>query len=112
MNVFNTMPLAAVISGRMLCVHGGISRSLKSLDDIRNIERPVEIPNSGLLCDLLWSEPYIPSMTDPEASTTEDWVRNVKSGIVTYKYSERAVREFLYKCNLIRICRAHTVRPN
>ena len=38
-------------------MHGGLSPDLVDLDQIRDIERPIDVPNSGFLCDLLWSDP-------------------------------------------------------
>jgi serine/threonine-protein phosphatase PP1 catalytic subunit len=46
-NCFNYMPLAAVIDEKIFCVHAGISPDLKSLDQIRSIERPTDIPDDG-----------------------------------------------------------------
>ncbi|EFO97564.1 hypothetical protein CRE_12311 [Caenorhabditis remanei] len=39
--VFSYMPIAAVISERILCMHGGISPHLRTLKDIENVERPI-----------------------------------------------------------------------
>ena len=54
---FNCMPVAAVVGDRILCMHGGLSPELESLDQIRALARPTEVPEDGLLCDLLWSDP-------------------------------------------------------
>jgi serine/threonine-protein phosphatase PP1 catalytic subunit len=54
---FNTMPIAAVVDSKIFCVHAGISPNLRSLEDVRSIERPMEVPKSGLVFDLLWSDP-------------------------------------------------------
>lgn len=56
-DVFEWLPISASIDSRILCIHGGISPELKSLDDLRNIKRPTEIPEHGLLSDILWSDP-------------------------------------------------------
>lgn len=56
-DVFNCMPLAALISKRIFCAHGGISPELKHFDQIRRIIRPTLIPEKGLMNDLLWSDP-------------------------------------------------------
>jgi serine/threonine-protein phosphatase PP1 catalytic subunit len=53
---FNTLPIAAIISGKIFCVYGGLSPELESLDQIRNIVRPTDLPDYGLLFDLMWSE--------------------------------------------------------
>uniref|UniRef100_A0A1I7TX39 Serine/threonine-protein phosphatase n=1 Tax=Caenorhabditis tropicalis TaxID=1561998 RepID=A0A1I7TX39_9PELO len=54
---FNRMPMAGLISKKVLCMHGGLSPELVSLDTIRNIARPCEPLDRGLLIDLLWSDP-------------------------------------------------------
>ena len=55
--VFNFLPLAAIIDNSMFCVHGGLSPSIKKIDDIRGLNRKVDIPHQGPMCDLLWSDP-------------------------------------------------------
>jgi serine/threonine-protein phosphatase PP1 catalytic subunit len=54
---FNVMPIAAIIDEKIFCMHGGLSPELNNMDQIRKIQRPCEIPDTGLLCDLLWSDP-------------------------------------------------------
>lgn len=56
-DVFDYLPLSAMIDNEVFCVHGGLSRSLNSLDEIRLINRKVEVPHDGPMCDLLWSDP-------------------------------------------------------
>ena len=56
-DLFNYLPVAALIDEKILCMHGGLSPELKNLQNIENISRPTDIPDSGLLCDLLWSDP-------------------------------------------------------
>ena len=78
--LFNCLPIAATISNKILflilsmfissCVHGGLSRDLTSMKDIKDIQRPCPVPMNGLLSDLLWSDPcsdikgYVPSPRD------------------------------------------------
>ncbi|KAI8046835.1 hypothetical protein M5D96_003049, partial [Drosophila gunungcola] len=50
---FNCLPVAAII----FCCHGGLSPDLTSMEQIRRIMRPTDVPDQGLLCDLLWSDP-------------------------------------------------------
>jgi serine/threonine-protein phosphatase 6 catalytic subunit len=54
---FDYLPIAAIIDGSVLCLHGGLSPDLTTVDQIRTLERNQEIPHEGPLCDLLWSDP-------------------------------------------------------
>ncbi len=51
------MPIAADVNGDYLCMHGGVSPDLNSTKDIEKIDRKVEPPLKGFLCDLLWADP-------------------------------------------------------
>jgi diadenosine tetraphosphatase ApaH/serine/threonine PP2A family protein phosphatase len=44
-------------TGAVLCVHGGLSPLIDSVDKIRLIDRKQEVPHEGAMCDLLWSDP-------------------------------------------------------
>lgn len=46
-----------VLVCQIFCVHGGISPSITTLDQIRAIDRKQEVPHDGPMCDLLWSDP-------------------------------------------------------
>mmetsp|Transcript_3467 Transcript_3467/g.7218 ORF Transcript_3467/g.7218 Transcript_3467/m.7218 type:complete len:903 (-) Transcript_3467:555-3263(-) len=57
-SLFNYLPLAAVIEGKILCMHGGIGRSMEYIHEIEALQRPLTMENGGLLLmDLLWSDP-------------------------------------------------------
>lgn len=55
--MFDFLALAAIIDGRVLCVHGGLSPEIRTLDQIRVVARAQEIPHEGAFCDLVWSDP-------------------------------------------------------
>lgn len=55
--VFDYLPLSAVINNDTFACHGGLSPTLNSLDELRNLDRKIEVPHSGLMCDILWSDP-------------------------------------------------------
>ena len=55
--VFDFLALAAIVDGQVLCVHGGLSPEIRTLDQIRVVARAQEIPHEGAFCDLVWSDP-------------------------------------------------------
>jgi serine/threonine-protein phosphatase 4 catalytic subunit len=55
--IFDYLSLSALIEDKILCVHGGLSPSINTLDQIRVIDRKQEVPHDGAMCDLLWSDP-------------------------------------------------------
>ncbi|CAG9820542.1 unnamed protein product [Phaedon cochleariae] len=55
--IFDYLSLSAIIDGKIFCVHGGLSPSIQTLDQIRIIDRKQEVPHDGPMCDLLWSDP-------------------------------------------------------
>lgn len=76
----------------------GLSPDLQSMEQIRRIMRPTDVPDQGLLCDLLWSDP------DKE---TMGWGENDRG--VSFTFGAEVVAKFLHKHDLDLICRAHQV---
>jgi serine/threonine-protein phosphatase 2A catalytic subunit len=56
-DLFDYLPLCALIDDQILCMHGGLSPALETLDDIKHLDRVQEVPHEGAMCDLLWSDP-------------------------------------------------------
>jgi len=56
-NMFDYLPVSAVIESRIFTPHGGLSPSVKTIDDINLLDRVQEVPHEGPLCDLVWSDP-------------------------------------------------------
>ncbi|KAJ5067707.1 serine/threonine-protein phosphatase pp1-alpha catalytic subunit [Anaeramoeba ignava] len=95
---FNCLPLAAIIDDKIFCVHGGLSPHLTSIEQIQRIMRPTEIPDEGLLCDLLWSDP------EPNVQGYGPSERGVSC-----TFGADVVAEFLKTNDFDLICRAHQV---
>jgi len=56
-DLFDYFPVGALIENSIFCPHGGLSPSLDTLDNIRELDRVQEVPHEGPMCDLLWSDP-------------------------------------------------------
>ena len=96
--LFNYLPVAAIIDDKILCMHGGLSPELKNLQNISDISRPTDIPDTGLLCDLLWSDP------DKDVVEYDENDRGV-----SVIFGEKIVQDFNKKNDLDLIIRAHQV---
>jgi len=95
---FNCLPIAAIIDEKIFCMHGGLSPDLKAMEQIRRIVRPTDVPDTGLLCDLLWSDPD---------KDIQGWGENDRG--VSFTFGSDVVSNFLKKHDLDLICRAHQV---
>ena len=81
--------MAAIIDEKIFCMHGGLSPELSNMEQIRRIMRPTDVPDTGLLCDLLWS--------DPEKEMT-GWEENDRG--VSFVFGPDIVTAFLKKHDL------------
>lgn len=97
-DVFNCMSVCAVIDDKIMCMHGGLSPEIKSFDQIRRLVRPTDVPDTGMLCDLLWA--------DPDKDMT-GWAESDRG--VSFIFGQDIVNSFLRKHDMDLICRAHQV---
>ncbi|KAK5620120.1 Serine/threonine-protein phosphatase 6 catalytic subunit [Crenichthys baileyi] len=93
--VFDMLTVAALIDEQILCVHGGLSPDIKTLDQIRTIERNQEIPHKGAFCDLVWSDP----------EDVDTWAISPRGA--GWLFGSKVTNEFVHINNLKLICRAH-----
>ncbi|ANB14547.1 type 2A-related serine/threonine-protein phosphatase SIT4 [Sugiyamaella lignohabitans] len=93
--VFDFLTLAAIIDGRILCVHGGLSPEIRMLDQIRVLSRAQEIPHEGGFCDLVWSDP----------DDVETWAVSPRGA--GWIFGANVAREFNHVNGLNLIARAH-----
>ncbi len=93
--VFDFLSLAAVIDGQILCVHGGLSPEVRTLDQIRIIARATEIPHEGSFCDLMWSDP----------EDIETWAVSPRGA--GWLFGDKVAQEFNHVNGLELVARAH-----
>ncbi|VDK64246.1 unnamed protein product [Anisakis simplex] len=95
-DVFNMLPLAALINNAIFCVHGGLSPFFGAFDDIDKIKRPSIIPPFGLMCDLVWSDPD---------DKHDGWSMSQRG--ISFTFSENVVKDFCRRNNIDLVVRAH-----
>lgn len=93
--VFDYLPLAAIIEGHTFCVHGGLSPDIKSIDMIRLFERRMEIPHDGPFCDMMWSDP----------DDLETWALSPRGA--GWLFGSKVTSEFCHINRIDLIARAH-----
>lgn len=93
--VFDFLVLAAIVDGSVLCVHGGLSPEIRTIDQIRVVARAQEIPHEGAFCDLVWS--------DPEDIDT--WAVSPRGA--GWLFGDKVATEFNHVNRLQTIARAH-----
>ena len=97
-DAFNCLPISALIDEKILCMHGGLSPELNNMQMIADLERPCDVPDVGLMCDLLWSDP------SPDIS---GWAENDRG--VSFTFGADVVTTFLEEHDLDLLVRAHQV---
>ena len=93
--LFDAMPLAALVEGSVLCVHGGLSPDLRTIDQMRTIERTMEVPQEGGFCDLMWSDP----------DDIDTWAISPRGA--GWLFGETVTHDFNETNGVELICRAH-----
>lgn len=95
-DMFDFLAIGALIDNKILCVHGGLSPAIHTIDQIRVLERFQEVPHEGPLADLMWSDP------DPEGEGFQQSTRGAGCS-----FGEDVVARFLMMNNIDHILRAH-----
>ena len=83
------------VDDKIFCIHGGLSPDLNSMEQIRRILRPTDVPDTGLLCDVLWADP------DPNIRGWAESDRGVSftfGADIVEKFNRKHVRPFHYFC--------------
>ncbi|KAH9965239.1 Metallo-dependent phosphatase [Russula dissimulans] len=110
---FCALPVAGLLDGKFFCVHGGISPELNTVSDIDRINRFMEPASTGLLCDMLWSDPVPnfghedePSQHSHIVPRGQMWAPNHTRGCSFY-FTYDAVIKFLERNDLLGVIRGH-----
>mmetsp|Transcript_31606 Transcript_31606/g.5715 ORF Transcript_31606/g.5715 Transcript_31606/m.5715 type:complete len:172 (+) Transcript_31606:249-764(+) len=94
-DVFDYLTIAALVDNKVLCIHGGLSPEIRTIDQIRTIDRKIEIPHEGAFCDLMWSDP----------DSIESWAVSPRGA--GWLFGSKVTDEFNHINGLELICRAH-----
>jgi len=97
-DVFNCFPVCSIIDEKIICMHGGLSPEITNFEQVRRLVRPTDVPDTGLICDLLWA--------DPDKDVT-GWAESDRG--VSFIFGPDVVTSFLQKHDMDLVCRAHQV---
>lgn len=109
--MFDVLPIAAVVNDKIFCVHGGLSPDLPSVDTLFNLQRNIEIPQNGPLCDLVWSDPDETEdgwhVNSRGAGYVSVRVRHGQSDVRLQMFGQESTQKFLRQNDLEMVCRSH-----
>lgn len=103
MDTFDHLPLAAIINSKFIALHGGLSPELYQAIDINKINRFIEPPKAGLLCDTLWADP----IEDPYGTIRGGSFAINDARGCSYFFGAEASSSFLNRNDLLIVIRAH-----
>jgi len=104
MESFDVLPIAAMVNKSFFCVHGGLSPEISTLTEVRKLNRRIEVPREGPMCDLLWSDPY---EDDLPSSDSSNWFQYNDTRQCSWVFGIEAVKTFLDENRITSIIRAH-----
>ena len=100
MDLFDLLPLCALIENKILCLHGGLSPNIQTIEEINQLDRKQELPHDGPMSDLLWSDP----------EEREGWGQSPRGAGFVFGGDISSKFNFTNKLSLI--CRAHQLQQN
>ena len=59
---FNCLPIAAIIDEKIFTMHGGLSPDLQSMEQIRRVMRPTDVPDTGQFSFLFFNDSLLTSI--------------------------------------------------
>ncbi|CAD8187082.1 unnamed protein product [Paramecium pentaurelia] len=108
--VFQYMPLAAVIEDKIFCVHGGIGQTIRTIDEIELIQKPLQIIHDPvtyqqkIALELLWSDPCL---NEDEQENQPNVERDLFQNKSIIRFGNNRINKFLQENNLNMIIRSH-----
>jgi protein phosphatase len=100
-DIFDVLPLAALLQKAFLCLHGGICPELKSLNQLKSIKKPISNYTNSLISGLVWSDPF--------EEATKFLKNNRGAG---YLFGKFPLQSFLQNYSLKMLIRAHECAYN
>lgn len=95
-DVFNALPIGALIDDKVLALHAGLSPELNNLDQIRNLDRFGDVPHKGLITDILWSDPQ---------EEIEGWEPSIRGA--GFHFGSKPAKEFALNNKIELLVRSH-----
>ncbi|CAD6188172.1 unnamed protein product [Caenorhabditis auriculariae] len=93
---FNQLPIAALVATKILCMHGGLSPSLTTLDILRDHPKPIRNPFRGLVNDMLWADPDL---------AVHEWKTSSRGS--GFAFGTNVIDEVCHRLGIELIIRAH-----
>ena len=99
LNFFKFLPLGHVLNKKIIVIHGGLfSKNGVTINELKKIDRFIDIPSTGLMNEILWSDPR----------DIEGWSPS-KRGAGIY-FGKDITEKFLNDNNLELLIRSHEVK--
>lgn len=96
-DLFNYLPIAAVIKDSILCVHSGISEGV-TIDSLNTIKKPYSPETNKIVADILWSQPNI--------AKEEYTANNYSTQFRKLSYNQESLNKFLADNKLSMVVRS------
>lgn len=94
--VFDFLPISAIIDNKVFCVHGGITPDFPSIDEICLEDRFHPVDSEGKIAGLLWSDPN---------ELSNGWIKSSRGA--GYEFGKIQYEKFMQQNKLENLFRSH-----
>jgi len=101
-SAFDELPLAALIGGKVLVLHGGIGDGTWGLNDLERVNRPLQEETAAYILDALWSDP-----SDSDCVMSKGVHQNVERGQDIHQFGPDVTAKFCKREGISLIIRSH-----